>query len=471
MLRMYRGFLTAACAAVAFSLLACSGGITPPVQTVHCSDGSIAPNNDASKCIVAVKPDTVSFLSVSPANGSVITQSASACPMANLQISVTTMSARGNIVNLTYAVDGNPVSSSTNVTVGPHSIHISATTTTSDVAKDTTITIVVQQGGFNVHLTVTTATGERTPQGARAVVEDADSASFDSQGNAFVPSCFAVKESNAKINIRGDAGMIPFLGRVPSRFFSNLAVTGVPTTFTIPSGPYAGQVIPIHLDSAYKIVPSHGADSLAFYQRWLQADGSYAYDVGSWNGAAKYAYFQYAVSAKDSADLKKSLDSLNFMFGQTMFTLTDTADVKANGGVRVYLLNANAASNGSIQGVQGDYTLGTVHLQYASWPLSTPVVGGQPVYSLIQAEFFHTLATGHTCSWVSLSQSSCSYANGDFLSVRDVGYILLMIRVRALERLHNTRFSLAQAHQGERMSQGLPEEKVAYVDANGNLIP
>jgi hypothetical protein len=392
--------------------------------------------------------------------------------MANLQISVTATSARGNIVNLTYAVDGNPVSSSANVTVGPHSIHISATATTSEVAKDTTITIVVQQAGFNIHLVVATATGERAPQGARAVIEDADSTSFDAQGNAFVPSCFAVKESNAKINIRGDAGMIPFLGHVPSRFFSNLTVIGVPTTFTIPSGPYAGQVIPIHMDSVYALVTSLAQNHLSFYLRTQQVDGSWAYNVGSWKTfPVKVAFFQYAVSALDSIGVQKSLDSLNTVSGFKVFVLTDTVDVNTNGGVKIYVNHPNTSSDGSIQGLQGDYTFGVVHLQYGSWPVGTPGVGGTPIYDLVQAELIHTLSTGHTCSWVSLSESSCSYANGDFLSARDLGYILLMIRMRALERQYNTRFSIAQAHQGERMSQGLPEEKVAYVDANGNIVP
>jgi len=449
------------------SMSAC-GGSNPaaPVQTVHCADGSVAPNNDASKC-VAAKPETVSFSSISPANGSVIAQSASVYPMANVQFSATT-----NIpATVTYTLDGNSVSVQANVPVGTHNLRIVATPLIG-VGSDTTITFTVPQAGVNIHLIVATAIGGRVPQGARAVIEDADSASFDAQGNVFVPSRFAITESNAKIVIRGDAGMIPFLGRVPSRFFNNLTVIGVPTTFSIASGVYAGQMIPIHMDSAYTLVTSLAQNHLSFYLRTQQADGSWAYNVGSWPGTAKYAFFKYAVSAQDSIDTKKTTDSLNVMYGYTVFTPTDTADVKANGGLVVYLNHSNSVSGGSVPGLQGDYNSGEVDLQLASWPAGTAGnLAGVPVYYLLWNEFLHTIGVGHTCSWVSLAQSSCSYDESPVITSRDVGYILLMIRVRALERQYNTRFSMAQAHQGERMSQGLSEDKVAYVDANGNIVP
>jgi hypothetical protein len=232
--------------------------------------------------------------------------------------------------------------------------------------------------------------------------------------------------------------------------------------WTIPAGVFAGTKIPIDLEAAYALPGGSAASDVSFY---LRGGTPWRYVVGSYPKlpiptAFCRNYSNRPITAADSAAFWVIMASYDKFIGTAMYTpASETAVCAANlAGFEVF--RDSTAGGIPIGGVTNpfsrDFTKGIMD---GDWKLITRDCFIE-IYC-VQHEMTHGLGFGHTCSWVSIMESCRVKANeSDTPTPTDVAYIQLMMAVADAERRLNTRLSLPQAHQFERVSRGRAEEAV-----------
>jgi len=288
-----------------------------------------------------------------------------------------------------------------------------------------------------------------------------DSASVRSSDCSFSLDSRYALDDTARIVATAPPTMKGFLGRVPKRYFAALNVVGIPTTWTIQSGTFAGSLVAIDLGKAYAN-PGGRATDPSFYLRY---GAPWRYVVGSYAAPPVPTAFcrsesNRVIDAADSTAFWLSMASYHAIIGRTMYVpAQDTAvcgESKPGFDVIRDSTQGGIPVGGILTPFSRDFTKG---LMNGDWKQASRRCFIDQF--CVQHEMTHGLGFGHTCSWVSIMESCNVRANqSDTPSVTDVAYIELMAAVAAAERTLGTRLSLPQAHQYERVSRGQTEEAV-----------
>lgn len=451
--------------AAAIALLTGCGGGGDPVSPVRCPDGSVAPGNDVSRCPVIPPPETVSVVSLSASTNFVgVTY-----PMARVTITASGQSTAGKTVTVAVTVDGSSVNGSTMLPEGSHNLCATATSSSGVKSNEACQVLAITWPEIVGRFVATTPTDEYVPQGLWAVVEDVDSVRVNPDGTFTIHTISALKDT-AKVVIRGSNEVFPTLARVERKYYGNYVQIGSIKNWTIPTGTYAGQTIALSLEKAFK--PT-SPQPFGFFQRGQKTGegGAYRYLVGSYTSyPVKVAVFRdrsnFPLSAVDEAKLWARLAEMEQTMGFDLFVQSDTNSVNIGGGLRV-VFDSNRTTGGTDNPTLGDYLFGTVTLGPGT---SGTLIILDPQYGVTtKHEFLHASGPiSHTCQWMSAMEQNCLRNLPNDLTLEDVAYWHTMRLVRGLERKYNTRFSLAQMHQGERVFLlNLPEDKIVVHGTDG----
>ena len=450
-----REILAATCVAMSLLIIGCGGGsgITPPPPPPPV-------------------PETLSMSVSVPASA---LQTYQAYPMAPVAISISASSNKGSVTT-TCTVDGNtsPCSGNINLTVGTHNICGSALSVTTGMTDSKCASVVVSQLKLAGKAVGLDANGnEYNPLGSWVVIGP-DNGTRDSTqvgtGGTFTINTRYANAGNVPVDFRGDGVLKLSRVRTSAEFFGTPTVIMTPKLYNTPSCATTGpsRAIAIDLEKAYKTpIPvdgpfGTGVDNIPFFIRKV-VNGSWVYAVGSWKSWPVKVAFASAISAYDSAGYWTMVDSLNRAMCTPVFAPAKISEVNQAGGISVNL-DPNGGVNGMVGELyKGDYVSGAENFSSPAVVFHPPLFTGPP------HEGVHNLGIGHTCSWMSLMYYGCGTSRDNSILPEDVAYILLMQKIRALERKYNTRFSLAWSHQGERIAKGLPEEPVIYVREDGGF--
>jgi len=466
MSRMQRFIVFAIATAVAL-FTGCGGGGSP-VSPVRCSDGSVAPGNDASRCPVIPPPETVSVSLSASTNFVGVTY-----PMARVTITASGQSTTGKTVTVAVTVDGSPVNGSVMLPEGNHNICATATSSSGVKSNEACQVLAITWPEIVGRFVAATPTSEYVPSGLWAVVEETDSVRVNPDGTFNLHTLSALKDT-AKVVVRGSNEVFPTLARVEKKYFASFVQIGSVRNWTIPTGTYAGQTVALSMEKAYKETPPQPT---GFFPRWKlnQLGGTdsttYAYLVGSYTSyPVKVAAYKMRsnslFSTEDEAKLWARLSEMNQTMGFNLYVQSDTTSVNATGGIRVTF--GNGGAGGMVDNeTKGDYISGMVNISQANdgtFLILTSQYGGATKHEGLHASG----PIHHTCQWSSLMEQNCLRNLPNDLQPEDVAYWHLMRLVRGLERKYSTRFSLAQMHQGERaFLLGLPEDKVSVFGPEG----
>jgi hypothetical protein len=252
-----------------------------------------------------------------------------------------------------------------------------------------------------------------------------------------------------------------FLGRVPKRYFSALNIVGVPATWTITEGTFTGSRVPIDLEAAYAL-PGGKASDPSFYLRygtpWRYVVGSYAAPPVA--TAFCRARSNRAIDIADSTAFWVIMSAYHVILGRTMYAPASDTSVCGEGKPGFELIRDSTQGGIPVAGITSpfsrDFAKGVMD---GDWKQASRKCFID--LFCVQHEMTHGLGFGHTCSWTSIMESCGDRSHqSDTPTATDVAYVQLMAAVAAAERAANTRLSLPQAHQYERVARGLPEEAV-----------
>lgn len=445
------------------TLLTGCGGGGNPISPVRCPDGSVAPGNDVSRCPVIPPPETVSATASASTNFVGVTY-----PMARVTITASGQSTAGKTVTVAVTVDGSVVNGSVMLPEGNHTLCVTGTSSSGVKSNEACQVLAITWPEIVGHFVASTPTSEYVPQGLWAVVEDADSVRVNPDGTFAIHTISALKDT-AKVVIRGSSEVFPTLARVEKQYFSNYVQVSSVKNWTIPTGTYAGQTIALSLEKAFK--PT-SPQPYGFFQRGqkIGEGGAYRYLVGSYTSyPVKVAVYRgrstFTLSAEDEAKLWARLAEMNQTLGFNLYVQSDTVSVNAAGGVRTTF---NPGGSGGVDDwSKGDYVSGMVNIGLAT---DGTFLALTPQYGVTaKHEFLHASGPiSHTCQWSSAMEQNCLRNTPNDFTPEDVAYWHIMRLVRGLERKYNTRFSMAQMHQGERVFLlGLTEDKVIVFGPEG----
>jgi hypothetical protein len=395
--------------------------------------------------------------------------------MATVTMSATATSTKSGLLpveSISYTANNQSVANPVKLSVGNHTICAVVSDGNNGQVKDCS-NVTVAPSMISGKVISPTVTGEYVPQNTYIVFGPEggaqDSTKIGADGSYTLNTRY-VGMGNVPVIVRGDLNVIPSLIRTSVEFFLNPTIIMVPRGFASPSCPTSGpsKVFPIDLEGAYAL----GGQNLSFFMRSrfdpANGDGTvkfpfFTYNVGSW----KTLPIKVAVTAGDSTSFWIHADSLNRALCMTTFVQAKQSEVSADVGITTVVDNTRVADMAYVSfWPAGDYKSGGVFFSQTATMRDREGV---------QHELIHTLGIGHSaCARIpSVMQWSCDGWIGNLPPIQreyDVVYITLMRRVRDLERKYNTRFSLAYAHQGEKvLLKNLPEDAVAYMNENGTF--
>ncbi len=299
---------------------------------------------------------------VAPTSGSTLSQTATGYPNALVSITASASSPNrgGDTFSFAWTADGAEISATTDslsmlFPLGSHTLCVVAISTSSGIKSSqvcTTFTVV--PASMNLHVWVADLDGgAHTFQHEYAVIVDStflvatDSILVGSDGSAnFKNPKFAIMDT-VPIILRGDPNLKWFAADVPKTYDANFNPILVPNEVTIPTGTYTGQVIPIHLDSAYQLIPND--THLSFYGRDQLPDDSYVYAVGDWKTLPVPVALSGVTTALDSSHFEVALASMETVFGLKLFTLTDSVTLSRGCGTLINYSPTNLGSGGTWQ--------------------------------------------------------------------------------------------------------------------------
>ena len=447
-----------ASAGAAALLVGCGGSPTVPNNT--CKVNCTQPPATTQLTVSVVSPSVGTTFSATSDSTTMVTVSAKAILTQNGNSTDVTDSS-----TFSWTVDGKTVSGSGptlsyGFTVGSHTVNTTATSLSGVVGNQghTSFSIVVVS--LNLHLHVATLdssvhmfTGEYAMIMDRYMQTVLDSVLVGSDGNVVYNNPVYTSKDSLNIVLRGDTNVEWFAATVSKSSFGHFNPILVPKSVTIPTGGYKGRTFPISLEAAYTVVQSSYPNNVSFYRRFLHADGSYYYGVGDFKTLPALVWLRGATRAVDTLRYQIVLDSINKIYGFKYLTLADSATYAKGCGFVLINNPINPSSDGTYSS-NPDFCNGVVHIGV---PDSLWSKFGA---NISMAEILHVLGGGHTCKWVSLIGSGCSYSIVYTIQPGDVAYTLLMYRVRDMERQYNTHFSLAYDHQGQKLRLDMPLDKI-----------
>ncbi|MEO8562055.1 MAG: hypothetical protein ABI601_08280 [bacterium] len=268
-------------------------------------------------------------------------------------------------------------------------------------------------------------------------------------------------DDTARIIALGASSMKGFLGQVPKRYFAALNIVGIPATWTISAGSFAGSRVPIDLGAAYA-APAGRANDPSFYLRY---GSPRRYVVGSYAAppiptAFCRARSNRAIDAADSTAFWLSMSAYHAIVGRMMYVPASESAVCGNTKVGFELVRDSTGGGIPVAGITTPFSRDFVKgVMDGDWRQESRKCFIDTF--CVQHEMTHGLGFGHTCSWTSIMESCGNRAmQSDTPTATDVAYVQLMAAVADAERLASTRLSLPQAHQYERVARGLVEEAV-----------
>ncbi|MES2214096.1 MAG: hypothetical protein V4465_01760 [Patescibacteria group bacterium] len=339
---------------------------------------------------------------------------------------------------------------------GDHRIYAVATGSNGKSATDSA-TVVVVPAAFKgkVYLMGTTT----CPSGVKikAGPGGEDFTSLASDCTYSLESRYALSDT-ARITADPTTASKGFLGRVPSRLYGALNIVLLTPDIVIPEGIYKGQKVPIDLEKAFAPSGSNG-DNMSFFSNSLDGNGVWGYMVGS------YPTYPVPVAicrsksddpaAPDSTLVSKVIDRFNQYYGSfyVMADAKNVCDDVTGYGVRLlasssYPVSANAGKYSARDFLHGKFNVGKWK-DFSNEPVALH-------------ELTHAQGLGHTDAWASIM--SVARPGTAVPSLEDVAYTHYMITLVKTERVLNTRLSLPQAHQWDRVSKGQSEQPVNVND-------
>jgi hypothetical protein len=218
------------------------------------------------------------------------------------------------------------------------------------------------------------------------------------------------------------------------RELQSLTVALVPTRFTIDAGPHRGQTVAIDASIAMR----QGARGAPFW-RVVPLSGSTPRKLLGWRDAdypLRVAFNRPASTGQiDAADSVAFWDIVGIMeadLGRDLFTPAELADSARGMIVRVELRPQSSEGHTFVAWEQaGDAHEGVVILRERATLRDAHVV---------THELVHLLGFGHAIGWGSVSQAGGGTARR--LSVDDVAYIQLAMRLRSLQERTGARGGL-----------------------------
>ncbi|MHB0978275.1 MAG: hypothetical protein ACYC1K_02645 [Minisyncoccota bacterium] len=464
MSRNWQRFMVFAIALAIAPFITACGTEVPPVgpDVKYCSDGSPAPGNDVSRC-PATPVETVSVSSVNVSTSFV----GVSYPMVQVTISASGLSTTGKPVTVAITVDGSPINGSLTIPEGSYRVCFIGTSSSGVKSDETCQTRSITWPKIVGRFVAATPTSEYVPSGLWAVAEETDSVRVNSDGTFSLPTLAALKDT-AKVVVRGSNEVFPTLARVEKKYFGNYVQISSVRNWTISTGTYAGQTVALSLEKAFK--PT-SLQAFGFFQRGQKVGegGAYRYLVGSYvSFPVKVAVYRgrssISLSSVDEGRLWDRLNEMEQVTGFDLFVPSDTTSVNAAGGIRL-LLNPGAGAAVD-EWSKGDYVSGQVTLGLGT---NGTFAAFDPTVADAKHEFLHASGPiGHTCQWASVMEQSCLRNMPYNPQPEDVANWHLMRLGRGLERKYDTRFSMAQMHQGERVFLlNLPENGVIVYGTGG----
>jgi uncharacterized protein YfaQ (DUF2300 family) len=284
----------------------------------------------------------------------------------------------------------------------------------------------------------------------------ADSAAVDSTGRFSI----ALAGGRDSVDLWVDAADTTARTFAPARLRIAAADVGrgqeivlVPLRWTIRGGRYAGTVVDVPLERAfrgmcrdctgfYRRVTSHADTGRVLLSGWpaSRLPLRVAFDR-DWNGQR--------LSAADSVAFWREADDLNQALGVEVFRPVDFASTapRADGGPRDVILvwldpdMRGLSGLGTAVSSRDDIEYGDVRLNPATLR-ETDVTHG-----LVEHELMHTLGFGHTCAWPSVLADvrRCPEQRADAATREDVAYAQLASAIRELVRENGHRWGVEAA--------------------------
>ena len=265
-----------------------------------------------------------------------------------------------------------------------------------------------------------------------------------------------------------------------------------PRTWTIRSGAYAGQTVPI--DPALAADPSVQPSFWGFYfpfgqvgyEQRVLADTEWFGELRSWPETAYPIPVAFdrgpgaAITPGDSVAFWAHVERLERVLGRDAFRPVrfERQEILASprrmeGGILVQV-DARLAVHGigltsppvrslwRLAGEAGSWSGGDVeYVTFSSGDVGyAHVVVDAPARlaegRVVVHELMHTLGAGHGCAWRSV-QTYCGTLATDLPTAADVAHLQVLERMRALEHEHDTRWGVLAAVFGRRVvGLGLP---------------
>ena len=450
--RIDRGLISLGLSSLFAILWSCGGGVTDVVK--------IPPPPPIE--------EVLSISSLLPLDGSQILSSFKDYPKAVVKLGATATSTKsGALSNLVYSVDGTKLSSNeVTVLVGSHQACVVATAPTGmSTSKCWKFSVPPANFVGKIYMAGTTSCPANVL--ITADYTKADSTFLKSDCTFVLSSKYALLDT-AVIETRDPNGtMINFVGHIPKKYFGTLNIVGVPTVWNISVGIFKDKKVAIDLESAYRI---SGDGNTSFYYRAGDQNG-WLYQVGSFISPTNTAFCRNLstqdIPPSDSVTFWSLMKTFQENYiGKTIFVPSNQAGVCEEGlgsrGVKlINAVNERGKPNGGSEGYgKRDFVRGIIN-GYSKYIQNSCFT----IDSCVWHEMTHVVGHGHTCSWKTNMGTNC---RDELLSntptENDVAYIQLMMAVAETERKLNTRFSLGQAHQGERLKKVLKEEFVYIIE-------
>ncbi|MDB5266730.1 MAG: hypothetical protein JWN89_545 [Parcubacteria group bacterium] len=411
--------------AVAAALVACGG------------DGATKPRIDPVDTTA-----TQALVSASISAPAVVNPTQATWPNATIPVTVGYSPSTLSNVQISCTVDGIPVTLCSGVTASIGKHVIKAAVTASGVTKVDSVEVVVAAPLIIGQIAM--ADGSSCPTGTMVFAGEnkEDATQVHNDCTFSLPTKFALGDTVVFRAIDPSARMKDFFGRVPKRYFSSFNIVGIPAVWTIKGDLYGGAKITVDLEAAYA-PPAGSGEVSGFYTRGRQVGKPWKYTVGSYPRAIPTLACTTALgtmSADDSASFWSFAAVIQQIVGRVVFAASSsqTACTGPIGSIELKIAGGTHAG-GSFGAISGrDFSYGSVNART-----------GDDFHNggTVRHEIGHVLSFGHTNSWASVMWSSSTF------SLEDVAYIQLMDAVAAAERTLNTRLSLPQAHQGERVKK------------------
>jgi hypothetical protein len=294
-----------------------------------------------------------------------------------------------------------------------------------------------------------------------------DSAPVDSAGRFFYPLPDGVTADvlDLVVDARDPASRRyhPALVRLPRREWQGEQhVVLVPRQWTVTAGRYAGTLVEISPERAYR--PSCAGCSSFFKSGASVGSGVLTGGVPGWPGdlfplrvAFDRARSDQPIKVRDSVAFWKVAGQVEDVFGRALFrpaAYAETLPTSDEGPNDVILVWIVASMRNPGRGTIGYYRHDII--TGALWLRNTALIHDSQGGSLVTHEFLHTLGFGHTCSWRSVMTdvTRCPWLRSAVPTVDDVAYVELALAVNELTRGTPTRWGMEAAYAGERSVVG-----------------